>query len=93
MCLNTLGQDREFTPEEIKLAQRTIRDFASHWENVERINLEQDVQQRLSFIASDLEYKQQREVPDNQDLEKKIEESVIPKEGEDPLDEETKIAT
>lgn len=29
VCLNTLGQDREFTPDEIKFAQRTVRDFAA----------------------------------------------------------------
>lgn len=29
VCLNTMGQDREFTADEIKFAQRTIRDFAA----------------------------------------------------------------
>lgn len=85
-----MGQDREFTQDEMKFAQRTVRDFAQKWEEIERKNLEQDVQLRLASIASDLEYKQQRELPDHQDLEKKIEESVLPKEGEEPLDEETK---
>ena len=32
-------------------------------------------------------------MPDNQELEKKVEESVVPKEGEDPLDEEQQAAT
>jgi hypothetical protein len=48
---------------------------------------------RLATIQSDLEYKQQREVPDNQDIEKKVEESVLPKEGEDPMDDELKAIT
>jgi hypothetical protein len=29
VCLNTLGQDREFTADEIKFAQRTVRDYAA----------------------------------------------------------------
>jgi hypothetical protein len=76
VCLNTLGQDREFTQDEIKFAQRTVRDFAAQWEKIERANLEQDVQMRLATIIADLEYKKEREVPDNQELEKKVEESV-----------------
>jgi hypothetical protein len=28
VCLNTMGQDREFTPEEVKFALRTVRDYA-----------------------------------------------------------------
>jgi hypothetical protein len=47
---------------------------------------------RLATITSDLDYKQHKEGPDNQELEKKIEESVIPKEGEDPLDDDVKTA-
>lgn len=50
VCLNTLGQDRPFTPEEILFAQRTVRDFAAQWEKIERENLEQDVQLRLATI-------------------------------------------
>jgi hypothetical protein len=46
------------------------------------------VQLRLASIASDLEYKQQREPADLQEIEKKAEESIIPREGEDALDEE-----
>jgi len=57
VCLNTLGQDREFTADEIKFAQRTVRDYAAQWESVERKNLEADVQLRLASIAADLEYK------------------------------------
>ena len=93
VCLNTLGQDREFTPDEIKFAQRTVRDYAAQWELIEKRNLEQDVLQRLVSIQSDLEYKKEREVPDNQELEKKIEEAIAPKEGEDPLEEEAKVST
>ena len=65
VCLNTLGQDREFTADEIKLAQRTVRDYATQWEKIERKNLESDVQLRLASIQADQEYKQLREAADN----------------------------
>jgi D-mannonate dehydratase len=65
VCLNTLGQDREFTAEEIKLAQRTVRDYATQWELIERKNLEADVKLRLASIHADQEYKQLREAADN----------------------------
>ena len=93
VCLNTLGQDREFTQDEIKLAQRTVRDFASQWEQIEKRNLEADVQMRIASIQADQEYKQQREAADNTELEKKLEESIVPKEGEEAMDEETKTLT
>lgn len=90
VCLNTLGQDREFTPDEIRFAQRTVREYAAQWEVVERRNLEADVQLRLASIQADQEYKQQREPADLQEIEKKAEECILPKEGEEPMDEEAK---
>ena len=39
VSLNTLGQDREFKEEEIKLALRTVRDYRDRWEQVEKDNL------------------------------------------------------
>jgi hypothetical protein len=86
-----MGQDREFTAEEIKFAQRTVREYAAQWEKVERKNLEQDVQLRLASIVHDQDYKANKELADTQELDKKIEESIVPKEGEDPIDEETKV--
>lgn len=93
VCLNTLGQDREFTEEEMKFAQRTIRDFGAQWEKIEHNNLEQDIFMRIASIEHDADYKKTKEPVDNQALEKAVEESVQPKEGEDPIDEETKITT
>lgn len=55
--------------------------------------MEQDVFLRLASIEHDTDYKKTREPADNQALEKAVEESVMPREGEEPLDEETKNAT
>ena len=50
MCLNTLGQDREFTDDEKKTALRTIRDYRDRWEEVEKENLLQDIKKRVKNI-------------------------------------------
>lgn len=93
VCLNTLGQDREFTQDEMLFAQRTIRDFAKAWEHIEHKNLEQDVLLRLASIEHDLDYKKTKEPVDNADLEKRVEESILPKEGDDPMEEDVKTQT
>jgi hypothetical protein len=38
-----MGQDREFTDEEKKLALRTIRAYRDRWEEVEKNNLQLDI--------------------------------------------------
>ena len=52
--------------------------------------MEQDIFLRIASIEHDAEYKKLREPADNQALEKAVEESVMPREGEEPLDEDTK---
>lgn len=47
ICLNTMGQDREFTEEEKKFALRTAKEYALQWEEVERINLQNDIALRM----------------------------------------------
>ena len=89
VCLNTMGQDREFTEEERKFALRTVREFAAQWEAVEKKNLEADIEQRLEQIPKDREYKENYENIDQTELEKAIDEALKPKEGEEPLDEDT----
>ena len=93
VCLNTLGQDREFTQDEILFAQRTIRDFAKAWEHIEHKNLEHDVFLRIASIEHDTDYKKTKEPLDNAELEKKVEESIVPKEGDDPMEEDLKVQT
>lgn len=85
-----MGQDREYTQEQIKTALRTVRDFRDRWEQVEKENLEKDVLARLKSIHFDKDYKEHFEIVDQQELEKMVEENCAPKEGDDPLDEEAK---
>lgn len=64
VCLNTLGQDREFTEDEKKLALRTVRDYKDAWETIEKQNLEQDILRRIKTIQRDKEYKENHEAID-----------------------------
>ena len=43
ICLNTMGQDREFTPEQIRLALDTVKQYRDDWERIERENLSRDI--------------------------------------------------
>ena len=57
VCLNTMGQDREYQEDQIKLALRTIRDYRDRWEQVEKDNLERDIIQKMKSSKQDREYK------------------------------------
>jgi hypothetical protein len=83
-----MGQDREFTEDEKLIALRTVRDYMGHWKDTEKENLEQDILKRLDSIPRDKEYKDHFESQDLQELERKVEQSLMPKEGEEPLDED-----
>jgi hypothetical protein len=90
VCLNSMGQDKEFTEEERKIALRTVRTFKDQWEELERVNLENDVRLRIYNRSTDKAYKMTNEDLDHQAMEKKVDESVAVKEGDEPLDDDAK---
>lgn len=45
--MNTMGQDREFTEEEIQFALKTVKFYKEKWEEKEKINLENDINMRM----------------------------------------------
>jgi len=47
VCLDTMGQDREFTTEEKKAALRVVRDYKDLWEKEEQANLLKDRDNKL----------------------------------------------
>jgi hypothetical protein len=67
-----------------------VRQYKERWEQVEKENLKEDILCTVERMHEDKEYKEHHEALDAQALEKQVEEHFIPKEGEDPLDEETK---
>lgn len=90
VCLNTMGQDREFSEEELKFALRTVRNYRDRWEQLERLNLEHDIIKRIDNMQKDKFYKEHQEMLDMQELERELEEAFIPREGEEPMDEDTR---
>lgn len=85
-----MGQDREYNQDQIDVVLRTVCEYRDRWEQVEKENLEEDIMLRLKSIAFDKEYKEHWEHADQIELEKQVDEGCAPKEGDDPMDEETK---
>lgn len=64
VCLNTMGQDRQYTNREKLFALRTIQDFRDRWEALEVENLRHDVQAKIDRAEIDKVYKEQHEPQD-----------------------------
>ena len=47
LCLNTMGQDRQFTQEERDYALRCVQAFRDRWEESETNHLLRDIQYKL----------------------------------------------
>lgn len=96
ICLNTLGQDRQFTQEEINFALNTVQVFADTWEKLEQKNLEHDVQLKLKYSEFDRIYREFYNARDEARLEEIIDEAIAAAEaqqmadGEDPLTDSDK---
>lgn len=50
MCLDTLGQDREFTEDQRRFVLRTVQEFIAIWEEKERSCLRNDIERRVGQI-------------------------------------------
>lgn len=74
--MNTMGQDREFTEEEIQFALKTVKFYKEKWEEKEKINLENDINMRMETHQQDRKYKELFEQLDNAELDKQIEEEM-----------------
>lgn len=74
--LNTLGQDREFTKDNIQFALESVQMYKERWEEKEKMNLESDIIMRLENSNKDRKYKDVFEHLDHVELEKQIEEEL-----------------
>ena len=88
VCLNTLGQDRNFSDDERKAALRTVQQYRDIWEQNEQENLKADIEHRLDQLDADKKYKEVHEALDNAELEIKSEQALQPKDGDDPHSED-----
>jgi hypothetical protein len=61
VCLDTLGQDREFTDDQRRFVLETIKNFRAFWEQKERDNLTFDRDHRLGELEFEKEWIEQTE--------------------------------
>ena len=87
MCLNTLGQDREFTADETRFALDTAKFYRDEWERIEKENLTKDIQRKMDNMEAERVYKEVNEGLDQAEAEKRAEEATQIAEGQEPLDE------
>jgi len=76
VCLNTLGQDREFSAEQIRYALDTVRLYRDEWERIEVENLSKDINRKLDNMDAERTYREVHEPMDASEAEKKAEEAV-----------------
>ena len=76
VCLNTLGQDREFTPEEIRFALDTAKFYRDEWQRIEKENLRRDIDRKMDNTEAERLYKETNEALDIAEAEKRAEEAT-----------------
>lgn len=86
-----MGQDRQFTPEEKLFALRTVQMYRDRWEQSEIENLKSDIEIKVANMESDKIYKETHEALDATEIETRAEAAAAPKEGDEPITEDTKI--
>lgn len=83
VCLDTLGQDREFTDDQRRFILETIKKFISLWEEKERRFLTRDRDLRLQAIEDEKDYIEQGDYAQlNEDEDKQVEDLVQAKDNE-----------
>lgn len=93
VCLDTLGQDREFTDDQRRFVLETIKNFRGIWEEKERQNLTHDRDHRLGELDFEREWIEQTEnIALAEEEDKYAEDGVTQKdnEGNGFPDEESK---
>lgn len=92
VCLNTLGQDREFTPEQIQYALDTVKLYQDEWERIEKANLRKDIDRKLDNMDAEKAYKDHYEAMDIQEAERRAEEAFALMEGAELMDDNQRQA-
>ena len=94
VCLNTMGQDRQYSEEEKLAALRTVQEYRDRWEALEKENLANDVKAKLERSEYFLMYRDNQEPVDAQELEKIVSDAIDnepPVEGMESLSEGEKV--
>ena len=87
VCINTMGQDREFTEEEVRCALDTCKRYRDEWERIEHDNLRRDIDRKLMNMQAEQIYREVNDPLDTAEAEKRAEEATAHQDGQEPLDE------
>lgn len=83
VCLDTMGQDRQFQEDQVDLTLNAISYFTKSWEERERKNLAKDVERRIEKMEEDKyfaeKYKAKFEEIEDRWVEQNLEETEEPK--------------
>jgi hypothetical protein len=56
VCLDSIGQDRQFTADQKRFTLQTLNNFRETWNGLEGRNLKKDRDRRVALIDADREY-------------------------------------
>ena len=76
-----MGQDREYSAEEVEYALETVKFYRDEWERTEKENLSKDIDKKLESMESDRIYKEVNEALDTAEAEKRAEEATAHADG------------
>ena len=80
MGLDTLGQDRNFTPEQQEFALTTIADFRDDWNSIEISNLKADRKLLMELQLRDKAWQEKEAAKYQEDEEYYVQEKMIVRE-------------
>jgi len=76
VCLNTMGQDREFTEEERLYALSCVKHYRERWETIEDEQLRRDIEYKIASIKPDREYQEHFGPKDTAEMDRRLKEAV-----------------
>ena len=56
VCIDTMGQDRSLTQEQIRFAIEVVKNYSENWQETEKDNLRKDVEKKVDAGRKDREY-------------------------------------
>ena len=56
VCLDTTGQDRPFTEEQVSFAVQIVKEYGQNWHQTEKLNLGKDITDKVETGKKDREY-------------------------------------
>ena len=76
VCIDTMGQDRSLTPEQIQFSVGIVKDYAKTWQTTEQNELRKDIHNKIEAAKKDREHIELEERNAQMDEEKYIEEMM-----------------